>query len=153
MAVTAILAILAIFLATVKGRQDNDTVSPSDKEFERIQLLEEFFNPSIAYQRLPPHTVEQSPCYPIIIIEDEEGKQSYHCKLHCHEGYGNTDLDTIEYHCKTKDPELHKTEILRLLNEEEEIADAITTSNNNSNNNILYSQIILRNSINNQQQR
>lgn len=35
-------------------------------------------------------------------------------------GYWSTNLDTIEYHCKTKDPDIHKAEILRLLKEEEQ---------------------------------
>lgn len=76
----------------------------------------------------------------------------YCCKLHEQEdGYEYTDLDTIEYHCKTQDPEIHKAEILRLL-DEEIAATEKTTTNNSNNNNILYSQIILRNSLNNQQQ-
>jgi hypothetical protein len=41
----------------------------------------------------------------------------------------NANLETIEHHhCRYKDPELHKAEILRLLNEEN-TADAITTTN------------------------
>jgi hypothetical protein len=105
------------------------------------------------YQRLPAHTMEQSPCYPIIIktiVKEERGRrESYLCKLHCSQEYSSTDLDTIEYHCKTNDPQLHKAEIIRLLKEEEEAevaAATITTSNNN----IPYSQIIIRNILNNQ---
>jgi hypothetical protein len=104
------------------------------------------------YQRLPAHTLEQSPCYPIIItiVKEECGRrESYLCKLHCYQGYSSTGLDTIEYHCKTNDPQLHKAEIIRLLKEEEE-AEVATATITTSNNNIPYSQIILRNILNNQ---
>jgi hypothetical protein len=126
-----------------RRQEGNEKPSP-------IVSVDVFFDPSIAYQLLPPHTVEQSPCYPIIIVKDDG--VIYYCKLHEQEdGYGYTNLDAVERHCKTEDPELHKAEILRLL-DEEIAATEKTTTNNSNNNNILYSQIILRNSLNNQQQ-
>src|SRR5438270_13261095 len=93
-----------------------------------IVSVYEFFDPSIAYRQLPPHIVEQSPCYPIIIVKDDG--VVYCCKLHIEEGgYGYTNMDAVERHCKTEDPELHKAEILRLL--KEKIADAEIATNNN----------------------
>ncbi|MFL6367142.1 MAG: hypothetical protein ACJ72T_01145 [Nitrososphaeraceae archaeon] len=37
-------------------------------KLEPIISVEEFFNddPSLPYQSLPPHSLEQSPCYPVI---------------------------------------------------------------------------------------
>src|SRR6266487_1776299 len=45
-----------------------------------IVSLEEFFHdePDLPWQPLPAHTLEQSPCHPIIV---KKGK-FYHCKLH-----------------------------------------------------------------------
>lgn len=58
------------------------------------------------------HTLEQSPCYPII------GKKGdlYYCKVHPE--VIAMYLDTIEQqHCKREDPDLHKKEIMRLTSE------------------------------------
>jgi hypothetical protein len=41
----------------------------------------------------------------------------YLCKLHL--DVKSAYLETIEHHCKYKDPEIHKVEILRLLKEKE----------------------------------
>ncbi len=76
--------------------------------------MEEFFHddPSSAWQLLPPHTLEQSPCYPIIVVK--EGCL-HNSRLHPNEeGYGYTNFEAIERHCRTEQPELHKAEILRL---------------------------------------
>jgi replicative DNA helicase Mcm len=73
--------------------------------------VEEFFcdNPTLPWQPLPEHSLEESPCYPII---SKKGK-FYYCKVH--PSIENIYLETIEHHCKYKEPDVHKSEILRLL--------------------------------------
>jgi hypothetical protein len=88
------------------------TTKKTITNFRQIVSLEEFFHdePGLPWQPLPPgHTLEQSPCYPIIGKKGE-----FYCrKLHIGE-VTNIHLDSIEQHCKYNDPELHKAEILRL---------------------------------------
>jgi hypothetical protein len=81
-------------------------------KLEPIISVEEFFNddPSLPYQSLPPHSLEQSPCYPVI---DKKHNNLYYCKLH--PGVQNVNLETVEHHCKYKEPDAHKSEIIRLL--------------------------------------
>ena len=76
-----------------------------------IVSAEDFFHdaPDLSWQPLPAHTLEQSPCHPIIV---KKGKFHY-CKVHPKE-VRSIYLETIEQHCKYKDPDLHKEEILRL---------------------------------------
>lgn len=76
-------------------------------------------------QPLPDHVLEQSPCNLIIGVNNDYKIPFYYCKLHPE--VENANLESVEHHCRYKDPELHKDEILRLLNEEEE------ENNNNSN--------------------
>ena len=67
------------------------------------------------------HDLEQSLCRSIIY---QDGEGFYYCRLHPQIRYENAsrpvklrnlDLGTIEHHCKYYKPEVHKTEILRLL--------------------------------------
>jgi hypothetical protein len=87
-----------------------------------IVTVQEFFrvHPDVPYeyQTLPPHSLEQSPCYPII---SKKGG-FYRCKVHPKEQ--NIYLETIEHHCKYKDPELHKSEIIRLTSTTATTAEA-----------------------------
>jgi hypothetical protein len=137
--------------STTTNITTTQSISLLSSTYKPIISINEFLDPSIDYQRLPPHTVEQSPCYTIIIVKDN-GEESYRCKLHCSQGYESTDLDSIEYHCKTQAPDKHKAEILRILKEKEKEKEEIATSAITKNNNVLYSQIIRRNCLNNQQQ-
>jgi hypothetical protein len=82
-------------------------------------LVEEFFidKPNQASWRpLSSQTLEQSPCYPIIdkrqYNNDSGSGIFYYCKLH--PDIENISLESIEHHCKYRDPELHKSEILKL---------------------------------------
>ena len=60
------------------------------------------------YTPLPEHDLDQSPCYPIIAQ-----KQGYfYCRLHPE--VKNVHLESIEHHIKYKDPETHKSELLKL---------------------------------------
>jgi hypothetical protein len=69
--------------------------------------------PLIPWKSLPEHTLEQSPCYPIISIHHKYRLSIYYCRLHPH--IQNMYLESIEHHCKFSEPQLHKSEILRLL--------------------------------------
>jgi hypothetical protein len=82
-------------------------------ESTTIVSVERFFHDvaDLPYQPLPEHTVEQSPCYPIIGRNNNNGL--YFCRLHPE--VKNVNLDPIEHHCKYKDPYYHKSEILKLL--------------------------------------
>jgi hypothetical protein len=42
----------------------------------------------------------------------------HYCKLH--PKFKNINLSSIEHHCKYDNPELHKSEILRLLNDKQQ---------------------------------
>ncbi len=82
-----------------------------------IMSVEEFFIDKSNRERRPlsSHTLEQSPCYPIIDKrqynnENGNGGTFYYCKLH--PDIENINLESIEHHCKYRDPELHKSEIL-----------------------------------------
>jgi hypothetical protein len=78
---------------------------------------EKFFedNSHQKWQPLSSHTLEQSPCYPIIDkrrYNNENGSGTfYYCKIHPNIEYIN--LESVEHHCKYKDPTLHKSEILK----------------------------------------
>ncbi len=76
--------------------------------------VEDFFcdNPSLPYKPLPQHSLEESPCYPIIGINHK--RRVYYCKLHPKES-GNINLESVEHHCKYKEPEVHKSEIIQKL--------------------------------------
>jgi hypothetical protein len=72
--------------------------------------IDSFFHdePSLSWQPLPLHSLEESPCYPIIGVDKKRGR--YYCKLHPKEAE-SIYLDTVEHHCKYKEPSLHKTKI------------------------------------------
>jgi hypothetical protein len=80
------------------------------------QQIKEFFDvdPGLPWRPLPEHSLEESPCYHI--IEKSEIKTTrqpyYYCKLH--PNIWNIDIRGIEHHFKYKDPDLHKSEALRL---------------------------------------
>ena len=83
----------------------------------KVKCVEEFFldNPDLAYQPADSHSLEQSPCVPIIDSKVEASIIWFNCKLH--PGIVNINLSSIEHHCKYSTPELHKSEILNILNE------------------------------------
>jgi hypothetical protein len=81
-------------------------------ESTAIVSVEWFFRDvaDLPYEPLPEHSLEQSPCYPII---GRNNNKLYFCGLHPE--VKNVYLDSIEQHCKYKDPDYHKSEILKLL--------------------------------------
>ena len=78
--------------------------------------IDDFFfeDASIRWKPLPKHSLEQSPCYPIIGIHNKYRVPFYYSKLHCN--IENMYLEAIEHHCKFES-ELHKSEILKSLKE------------------------------------
>jgi hypothetical protein len=97
-----------------------------------IVPVDEFFDdyPNGPWEPLSPHDLEQSPYYPIISKKGE----LYRCNVHPKEQ--NIYLETIEHHCKYKDPELHKSEIVRLTSTNATTAEAAAAEA--ARNNILY---------------
>lgn len=81
---------------------------------QSIISVEEFFHddPNTPWKPLPEHDLEQSPCYSIIGIRNNYKIPFYYCKLP--PNIENAYLETIEHHCKYKEPDKHKAEILRL---------------------------------------
>jgi hypothetical protein len=79
-----------------------------------IVSIEEFFydNLDVPWGPLPEHDLNASPCYPIIGTRNNYKVSFYYCKLHSE--IENVYLETIEHHCKYKQPDSHKLEILRL---------------------------------------
>jgi hypothetical protein len=68
-----------------------------------------------AWKPLSEHILEQSLWYPIIgkkTIGSNE-QVCYYCKIHPE--VWNIYIESIEHHCKYKEPDKHKAEILRLL--------------------------------------
>ena len=82
--------------------------------------VDEFFydDPDTPWKPFPEHDLKQSPCYPIINIRRYHNYKIpfYYCKLH--PDIENAYLESIEHHCKYKEPDIHKAEIMRLLSRE-----------------------------------
>lgn len=87
-----------------------------------VASIDEFFKETDKpYSALPSHSLEQSPCYPIIGARPA-GRHiiMYYCEI-CRPEFANdsavanTSLTSIEHHCEYKDPERHKAEILARL--------------------------------------
>jgi hypothetical protein len=74
-----------------------------------------FYDHNIAWKPLPKHSLEQSPCYPIIGMHREYPVPFYYCRLHPR--VENIYLQSIEHHCKFSKPEVHKSELLKSLKE------------------------------------
>ena len=96
----------------------SDTSDTSDSiRIQPVVSIEEFFhdcnNPDASWKSLPEHDLKQSPCYHIIGINHNRKIQLYYCKLH--PNIQNANLESIEHHCKYKEPDVHKLELLRLL--------------------------------------
>jgi hypothetical protein len=83
----------------------------------QIVSIEEFFydDPNTPWKPLPKHSLEQSPCYPIIGMHNKYRVPFYYCKLH--PSIENIYLESIEHHCKFSEPQLHKSEMLKSLKE------------------------------------
>jgi hypothetical protein len=77
-----------------------------------LSSITNFFHddPNVRYTSPPEHTLEQSPCCPIIAV-----RQGYfYCRLHPE--IKNVHLESIEHHVKYKDPAAHKSELLKCPN-------------------------------------
>ena len=117
---------------------------PNRSDNSSLQIKEFFYDkPDSIYRPLPPHPLEQSPCYVIIgqtkLKTNNDGSLCtlYSCNLH--PNVKSVHISTIEHHCKYDRPKLHKAEILRLLNLNDDDFASVTAVKNN----IHYSQLIL----------
>ena len=81
----------------------------------KVKCVEEFFldNPDLEYQPADSHSLEQSPCVPIIDSKVEASIVWFNCKLH--PGIVNINLSSIEHHCKYFEPDLHKSRDLEYV--------------------------------------
>ena len=87
---------------------------PVENSIMSIVSVEDFFSSN---QPLPlsDHSLEQSPCYPIIGSKSSGNYIIYYCKLH--RKVENTNLESIEHHCRLADPDYHKAEIMKSFQE------------------------------------
>src|ERR687886_766074 len=92
-------------------------MTASSRRASTIVSVEEFFydDPNTPWKPLPEHDLKSSPCYPIIDIRTYHNYKIpfYYCKLH--PDIENVYLETIEHHCKYKDPNSHKSEIKAII--------------------------------------
>jgi hypothetical protein len=79
-----------------------------------IVSVEDFFSSKESLQ-LPNHSLEQSPCYPIIGCKYRRDYTIYYCKLH--RKVENANLESIEHHCRFAEPDHHKAEIMKSFQE------------------------------------
>jgi hypothetical protein len=87
--------------------------------FIPIEKLDEFFrnDHDKPYTALHSHSLEQSPSYPIIGAKPAGRYTLFWCEI-CKPEFGTgitIHLSSIEHHCKYKDPDRHKAEILSRL--------------------------------------
>jgi hypothetical protein len=87
------------------------------KPVTAIVSVDEFFSdnptPENPWKPLPKHSLEASPCMPIIGIHNKYRVPFYYCELH--PDIENIYLESIEHHILFHEPEIHKAEILKYL--------------------------------------
>ena len=78
-----------------------------------VEAITQFFydESDLPYRPPPPHKLEESPCKSIIKLDNHS--LLYNCTLH--PDFQSYHLESIEHHIKYKNPEMHKSEILKLL--------------------------------------
>jgi hypothetical protein len=78
-----------------------------------MEEITEFFydEPYLPYQPPPSHELKDSPCRSIIRLDNHSSL--FYCILH--PDVLSYHLESIEHHIKYKNPEVHKSEILKLL--------------------------------------
>lgn len=74
------------------------------------EITQFFYDEPYQPYHLPPHELEDSPCRSIIRIDNHS---LFYCILH--PDVQSYHLESIEHHIKYKDPEAHKSEILKQL--------------------------------------
>jgi len=82
-----------------------------------IPNIQGFFydEPNLPWKPLPIHSLQQSPCYPVIGTRNYRlcNNGWYYCKLHPY--VESIHLESIEHHCKYIEPDKHKARILEFL--------------------------------------
>ncbi len=90
--------------------------TPIVVNFRPIISVDNFFrDDDKPYSALKNHSLEQSPCYPIINTKPFGVYTLYSCDICRKRQVSSIDLSPIEHHCKYKDPDIHKSEILTRL--------------------------------------
>jgi hypothetical protein len=96
--------------------------SSSRSTFRPIVSVEEFFSEELSLP-LRSHSLEESPCYPIIDFKPAGKHVLYFCEIHSKRKPvntnlgGNINLASIGHHCRYYNPIEHKTEIIsRMVN-------------------------------------
>jgi hypothetical protein len=84
--------------------------TPAENSSMPIVSVEDFFSSKQSLP-LPDHSLEQSPCYPIIGSKSGGDHIIYYCKIH--RKVENANLESIEHHCRFTDPDHHKAEIMK----------------------------------------
>jgi hypothetical protein len=115
MATLKSLAISTGNIGDVKGRASScsplNIVSLSNEGLDKVKAsgITNFFHddPNTPWTPLTEHDLDYSPCYPIIAVK----QGYYYCRLHPE--IKNSYLESIEHHIKYKDPEMHKSELLK----------------------------------------
>jgi hypothetical protein len=87
--------------------------------FAPIIPIDDFFRdgPDKPYSALPSHQLESSPCYPIIGAKMAGRYTLFWCEI-CQPEFGSgtsIHLNSIEHHCKYRDGDRHRVEILSRL--------------------------------------
>jgi hypothetical protein len=95
-----------------RSQPTNNT--PIEDSVMPIVSVEDFFSSKESLQ-LPNHSLEQSPCYPIIGCKYRRDYTIYYCKLH--RKVENANLESIEHHCRFAEPDHHKAEIMKSFQE------------------------------------
>ena len=72
-----------------------------------------YISPKNPWIPISNHSLEESPCYPIIGISNKYRVPLYYCELH--PGFKNINLECIEHHCRFSNPQMHKSEITKCL--------------------------------------
>jgi len=119
----------AITYGEVLGHNlDEDSLKELDQKYHQYQrnasqemqepIPTKVYDHDKPYSALKNHTLEQSPCLPIISVRGI----MYYCEI-CHPEHANDSavasihLSSVEHHCRYRDPEKHRAEILTRLGE------------------------------------
>ena len=85
------------------------------------EIIEEFFyDDGLPYRPPSAHTLDESPCKLIIKIIKTNNDDFYYCSVH--PDVQNIHLESIEHHMKYKHPEMHKSEILKMLDNQNSVS-------------------------------
>jgi hypothetical protein len=99
--------------STAANATATTTTNLSQVSQPAMEAITQFFydEPYLPYHSPPPHGLEDSPCKSIIRFDSHSSL--YNCALH--PDVQSYHLESIEHHIKFKNPDMHKSEILKQL--------------------------------------